>query len=62
MKSFLDYLSGVRAELTHVKWPTTTQAVSYTVLVIIISIIVAALLGGLDIVFTRGVEEIIQRF
>ncbi len=62
MKSFLDYLSGVRAEFTHVKWPTTSQAISYTILVLVISVLVALLLGGFDLVFTRGIEEIINRF
>lgn len=62
MKSFLDYLSGVRAELTHVKWPSTSQAVGYTALVIVITIFVAALLGVLDIGFTFVIEEIIKRF
>ncbi|PIR85032.1 preprotein translocase subunit SecE [Candidatus Kaiserbacteria bacterium CG10_big_fil_rev_8_21_14_0_10_45_20] len=52
MKSFLDYLSGVRAEMTHVKWPTVSQAIGYTALVIGISIFVAAYLGVLDYILT----------
>lgn len=62
MKAFLQYLSDVRAEMTHVKWPKTSQAVGYTGLVVLISLLVAALLGGLDFVFTLGIEEIIRRF
>ncbi len=62
MKSFLDYLAGVRAELTHVKWPNTSQAVGYTALVIVITVFVAALLGVLDVGFTFVIEEIIKRF
>lgn len=60
MKSFLDYLSGVRAEMTHVKWPTTPQAIGYTALVIAISLFVAALLGGFDYIFTYITELIIR--
>ena len=60
MKSFLDYLSGVRAEMTHVKWPTTPQAIGYTALVIAISLFVAALLGGFDYIFTYITEVIIR--
>jgi len=52
MKSFLDYLAGVRAEMSHVKWPTTAQALGYTALVIAISLATAALLGGFDYLFT----------
>lgn len=60
MKSLFQYLRDVRAEMTHVKWPTGTQAIGYTVLVIAISAAVAALLGGLDAVFTFGIQEIIN--
>lgn len=62
MQSFLNYLAGVRAEMTHVKWPTVPQAIGYTALVIFISLVVAAFLGGLDYIFTIGVEEIIRIF
>lgn len=62
MKSFLDYLAGVRAELSHVKWPTTAQAIGYTVLVIFISLIVAALLSAFDYVFTFLIEWAVQGF
>ena len=62
MKSLLDYLFGVRAEMTHVKWPKSAQAVGYTALVIIISLVVAAILGGLDFIFTFGTEGLINYF
>lgn len=62
MKNLLDYLAGVRAEMTHVKWPKTSQAIGYTALVIGISLIVAAFLGGLDFIFTLGTEEILNLF
>lgn len=60
MKSFLDYLAGVRAEMTHVKWPTTPQAIGYTALVIGISIAIAALLGAFDYIFTLVTEFLIR--
>ena len=59
MKSFLDYLAGVRAEMTHVKWPSVNQTIGYTALVIIVSILTAALLGVLDFIFTYGIKTII---
>lgn len=61
MKSLLQYLTDVRAEVSHVKWPSTSQAVGYTALVIVISILVAALLGALDYVFAIGIELLINR-
>lgn len=60
MKSFLDYLAGVRAEMTHVKWPATPQAIGYTALVIVISLLIAAFLGALDYLFTLVTEWIIR--
>jgi preprotein translocase SecE subunit len=59
---FLDYLSGVRAEMAHVKWPKTSQAIGYTALVLGISLVVAFFLGALDYIFTLGVEELIRIF
>ena len=46
------YLQDTRAELRHVAWPTQMQTIVYTVLVIAISIFVAAYLGLFDYIFT----------
>lgn len=62
MKSFLDYLAGVRAEMSHVVWPKTPQAIGYTALVVVVSLLVAAFLGGLDYVFTFVTEQFIRTF
>ena len=59
MKGLQDYLAGVRAELTHVKWPTTAQAIGYTALVIFIALFVAALLGAFDYLFTIGTQQLL---
>lgn len=62
MKPLLDYLRAVRAELSHVSWPSVPQAVGYTVLVVVISVGVSVLLGGFDFVFTHGVERLLRTF
>lgn len=59
MNSFIQYLRDVRSELTHVSWPTTTQAIGYTGLVILIVVLVAVILGAADALFTFGLEQII---
>lgn len=59
MNAFIQYLRDVRNELTHVSWPTTTQAVGFTGLVILIVILVAVILGAADALFTIGLEQII---
>ena len=46
---FLEYLKETRAELSQVVFPTTSQTIIYTVLVISISVVVAVGLGGVDL-------------
>ncbi len=60
MKPLVEYIRAVRAELTHVSWPSNSQAIAYTALVIAISLLVAALLGGFDFLFTLGLEEALK--
>lgn len=57
---FIDYLRGVRGELTHVSWPSTSQALAYTALVVGLSLFVAVILGAFDFVFTYLIELLIQ--
>ncbi|MCL9971849.1 MAG: preprotein translocase subunit SecE [Candidatus Pacebacteria bacterium] len=59
MNAFIQYLRDVKSELTHVSWPTVSQAVGFTGLVILIVVIVALVLGAADAVFTFGLEQII---
>lgn len=59
MKKFIEYIKAVRSELTHVSWPTRNQAILYTLLVIVISIVVALMLGAFDFIFTLGLEQLI---
>ncbi len=53
MEKVTKYFRDTAAEMKHVKWPTSTQAAVYTLLVIVISAIVALMLSGFDYVFTR---------
>lgn len=45
---FIDYLKETRAELKHVSWPTRKQAVGFTAMVIVLSLLTAVLLGLFD--------------
>jgi preprotein translocase subunit SecE len=42
------------AELRKVSWPTRKEARSLTVIVIIVMIVTGAILGALDLLFTRA--------
>lgn len=59
MAGIVQYLKDTQGELRHVAWPSQTQTVVYTVLVALISILVAAYLGLFDFVFTNGVKRIV---
>lgn len=61
MQSFFNYLRDVRSELTHVSWPSQSQAIGFTALVIGITVIVSLILGASDFLFTLGLEQIITR-
>jgi preprotein translocase subunit SecE len=47
------YFKDTRAEMAHVTWPTRQQAISYAVLVVLISLGTAAFLGLCDYVFSK---------
>ena len=60
MDAFINYIKNTRGELKHVTWPTQKIALIYTVLVIVISAIIAMLLGGFDYVFTGILNQYIR--
>lgn len=59
MSQIGNYFRDVIAELKRVSWPTQTQAIIYTALVIGISVIVALLLSGFDYIFTNILELVV---
>jgi preprotein translocase SecE subunit len=59
MKALATYLRNVRAEMAHVVWPNRRQALLHTILIILISAIVALLIAGLDHIFTSIVTGLV---
>lgn len=57
--SLVNYIRDTKAELKHVSWPTRKQAIAFTILTVIISIVVAFYLGFFDFVFSLILEQII---
>ena len=56
MHNFIEYLKDTRAEMKHVSWPTKSQTISFTALVIAISLACALLLGVFDAGFRKALE------
>ena len=61
MDSIIKYLQETKAEIKEVVFPTTTQTINYTIIVIGISIVVALILGGTDLGLREALTKIIVR-
>ena len=58
--SILNYLTETKGELAHVNWPTKKQSIIFSVVVIIISVAVAAFLGLFDYIFAKILNLVIN--
>ena len=57
----MEYLSASRAELAKVSWPNRRQTIRLTLLVIAFSLVMAAVLGLMDFIFSNLVQKIIVK-
>lgn len=53
------FIKESRQEFDRVDWPTKEDTIRYTIFVIIISLVLAAFLGGLDYLFVSLLEIIL---
>jgi preprotein translocase subunit SecE len=60
MTQLVKYVRATFAELRQVSWPTRQEAITYTILVIAISAIVALYVGAFDYLFSQGVNQLIN--
>jgi len=60
MSKITDYFKETRTELKHVVWPSRSQTIYYTLIVIVLSVLVAYYLGIFDFIFSEGLEKIIS--
>jgi preprotein translocase subunit SecE len=59
MSKFTEYLKETKMELKHVIWPSRNQTFYYTLVVIILSVVIAYYLGIFDFIFSLGLQKII---
>jgi len=59
MSKFTEYLKETKSELKHVIWPSRNQTIYYTLIVIILSIVIAYYLGIFDFIFSQALQKII---
>ena len=56
-----EFVQDVLVEFRKVTWPSRQELVNSTAVVIVVTIVLAFFLGGVDIVLTRLVERILHR-
>ena len=61
MQRLFNYFKDSRAELARVTWPTRRQAVRLTLVVIAFSVVLALFIGGIDYLFSRGLQLLIRK-
>jgi len=59
VKKIKAYFKGVISELKKVSWPTRKEAMRLTIVVVGVSIVFAALVGLLDLLFTYAIQKIL---
>ena len=57
--SLTSYLKETRVELKHVHWPSRQATINFTIIVIGVTVVCAALLGLFDFIFTFILKTII---
>ena len=60
MSKLTEYLKETKTELKHVIWPSRKQTFYSTLVVIVLSVLVAYYLGVFDFIFSKGLEKIIS--
>jgi preprotein translocase subunit SecE len=60
MSKFTEYLKETKTELKHVIWPSRSQTLYYTLIVIVLSVVIAYFLGVFDFIFSKGLEKLLS--
>lgn len=61
MNNPLEFLKETKAELTKVVWPSRKETIRMTIVVVILSLVVAAFLGGIDFGLTKLFEFLLNK-
>lgn len=55
-----NYFKETKTEMKHVNWPTRQQTISFTIIVIVLSVLVAAFLGFFDYLFANAIKLLVS--
>jgi preprotein translocase subunit SecE len=56
-----NYFKETKAELKEVSWPTLSQTIMFTVAVVVLSLVVATILGAVDFGLKEGLVKLLAR-
>jgi len=56
---FQQFVREVRQELKKVAWPTRSETTTYTVVVLVVTVVLTAITFGLDLVLKRGILTVL---
>jgi preprotein translocase subunit SecE len=59
--NLITYIRETISELKLVRWPTRQETIDLTIIVLAISVLVGAYVGGLDFVFTNVLKYITSK-
>lgn len=59
--NLFQYFKETKAELKEVTFPSIAQTITYTIAVVVLSMIVAAILGGMDFGLREGLTKLLVR-
>lgn len=57
--SLINYIKESKGEFAHIAWPTRQQAIAFTVLVIVLSVLTSIYLGLFDTLFTTLIKKFV---
>lgn len=60
MNKLIAYLKGSREELGKVDWPNRQTTTNHTIMVIGVSVMMAAFLGGVDFLLNKALEILVR--
>ena len=60
MRKIIQFLRDVKAEISKVIWPSRQDTLRYSMMVIVFSLVIAAILGAADYGLLKGFEQILK--
>jgi preprotein translocase subunit SecE len=57
----MEYIGEVKSEMRKVAWPTRSEIINYSIVVLITVVVFTALIAGLDWAFGQGVLKLYEK-